>query len=231
MSMLYKYSSELKTNQIVTSSLYCDNYISKQYSKVEVETGLQLTVSGPKNCRVGEEISIEVNVKNEGHSDIMVDIFMPQSDKYQFVLTDGEILGLDGKHLQILIESSNWRTVLVPVRPYKLGLVDVRVTVSSAGVSQSHVHSFHGMAVIDTGFTQSHHTSTQVDLSHNSYSLQYLTVDPLGDNSCTFSITGDTLGPFLEEEVQPAVCNHSQLYSLYYDIVLGQLSGICVQPS
>jgi hypothetical protein len=193
---------------------------------VEVETGLKLTVSGPKNCRVGEEISIEVNVKNEGNSDIMVDIFMPQSDKYQFVLTDGEILGLDGKHLQILIASSNWRTVLVPVRPYKLGLVDVRVTGSSAGASP--VHSFHGMAVRDTGFTQSHHTSTQVDLSHNSYSLQYLTVDPLGDNSCIFSITGDTLGPFLEQEVQPAVCSHSQLYSFYSHIVLGRLSGICV---
>ena len=167
-----------------------------------------LTISAPNNARVGEEISIEVNVKNTGDTDIEVDINIPESDQYKFVLTDDESEGLTGKTVKVVVESDSWRTVLVPVRPYKLGTVCVRVTASS-GIFLT--QSSHTMRVRDTGFTQSHHTSTQLDLTHNSYSLQYFSVDPLADNSLSFSLTGDMTGPPPTQEDTPAVTTTSRV--------------------
>ena len=201
MSMTYPYHS-LPTGQVLTTVVHSPTAVVRQDYQIQAETILLLTISAPTHSRVGEEVSIEVNVKNGGDTDMEVDIHLPESDQYQFVLADGESVGLAGKTVKVVVESNSWRTVLVPVRPYKLGAVCVRVTASS-GIFLT--QSSHTITVRDTGFTQSHHTSTQLDLTHNSYSLQYFSVDPLGDNSVTFSITGDITGPLLAWEVQPAV--------------------------
>ena len=202
MSMTYPYHP-LPTSQVLTTVVTSPRIVARQdYMIQQEENIILLTISAPNHARVGEEISIEVNVKNAGDTDIEVDINIPESDQYQFVLTDGESEGVRGKTVQVVVESDSWRTVLVPIRPYKLGTVCVRVTASS-GVFLS--QSSHTMRVRDTGFTQSHHTSTQLDLTHNSYSLQYFSVDPLADNSISFSMTGDMTGPPPTQEDTPAV--------------------------
>ena len=187
---------------VVTSVVYGGSSVVREEYRVPGTPPLQLTVSGPGHCRVGEEVSLELTVRNPGKTDLRVVLEVAESAQYQFVRAEGETAGLGGKMVTVSVERESWRTILVPVRPYRLGRVEVRV---SAAAGSLLTQSSHTIIVRDTGFTQSHHTSTQLDLSHNSYSLQYFTVDPLGDNSITFSVTGDMAGPFIPEELQPGV--------------------------
>ena len=84
------------------------------------------TVTGPAHCRIGEEVTVEVTVFNRRQNVISAEVFLPDSDQYEFVLVHDEYIAHDGKRIQIHVAGGMSRTVYVPVRPYKTGAVTVR---------------------------------------------------------------------------------------------------------
>ena len=90
-------------------------------------------------------------------------------------------------------EDGSWhRLVRFAVRVLLVGNLEVRANVAFGGVVAASVAV---VEVAERGFPTTHHSSIQLSLSHNSYSLQTFSVAALGDNTVTLSLAGDRLGP------------------------------------
>ena len=59
-----------------------------------------MTINGPVQCKVGEEISLEVTVFNNLNHDLTVEVFLPDSDSYQFVMIEDEYIAHGGKRVE-----------------------------------------------------------------------------------------------------------------------------------
>ena len=90
-------------------------------------------------------------------------------------------------------EDGRWhRVVRFAVRVLLVGNLEVCANVAFRGVVATSVAV---VEVGERGFPTNHHSSIQLSLTHNSYSLQTFSVAALGDNTVTLSLAGDRLGP------------------------------------
>ena len=86
-------------------------------------------------------------------------VFLPDSYQYEFVLVEDEYIAHDGKRIQVFVRQSSSKTILVPVRPYKLGNIPIR----AQGISGDRRTSVeNSVTVTDRGEPHRRHTSVQV---------------------------------------------------------------------
>ena len=102
-----------------------------------------------------------------------------------------------GKRVQVVVSRFSQWTVLVPVRPYKVGEIPVRAKAISGSLW---ARADGKVTVSERGEPHHRHTSVQVDLTSRAYLVRDLAVDPLGANLVVITLTGDVTGP-----VEPAL--------------------------
>ena len=144
---------------------------------------LSLRLVGVANCLLGEEVSLQAVVRGVGRGTLRMALLPGRGWS--------EVQG--GPVLMEVDEDRHWHRVLrFAVRVLLVGNLEVRANVAFNGVV---VTSVAEVKVLERGFPTTHHSSIQLSLSHNSYSLQTFAVSALGDNTVTLSMAGDRLGP------------------------------------
>ena len=92
-----------------------------------------------------------------------------------------------------------FRSVIFHLSPLVQGSIKLMMT-----VSEKPLH--HDLIVTAPGYLESEHTSLLLDLSqHNTYSQHHLFIRNVTNNLVKLSLTGDTLGPLLLNEVKTTV--------------------------
>ena len=146
---------------------------------------LSLRLVGVAKCLLGEEVSLQAVVRGVGRGTLRMALLPGRGWS--------EVQG--GPVLMEVDEDRHWHRVLrFAVRVLLVGNLEVRANVAFNGVV---VTSVAEVRVLERGFPTTHHSSIQLSLSHNSYSLQTFAVSALGDNTVTLSMAGDRLGPHL----------------------------------
>ena len=144
---------------------------------------LSLRMVGVAKCLLGEEVSLQAVVRGVGRGTLRMALLPGRGWS--------EVQG--GPVLMEVDEDGNWYKVLrFAVRVLLVGNLEVPANVAFNGVV---VTSVAEVKVLERGFPTTHHSSIQLSLSHNSYSLQTFAVSALGDNTVTLSMAGDRLGP------------------------------------
>ena len=150
----------------------------------EVPTpSLSLKLVGVSNCLLGEEVSLQVVVRGEGRGVLRMAL-LPGRGWSE----------VEGGPVELKVEEdSSWHRVFrFAVRVLLVGKLEVRANVAFRGVVAT---SLAEVEVAERGFPTTQHSSIQLSLTHNSYSLQTFSVAALGDNTVTLSLAGDRLGP------------------------------------
>ena len=150
----------------------------------EVPTpSLSLKLVGVSNCLLGEEVSLQVVVRGEGRGVLRMAL-LPGRGWSE----------VEGGPVEVKVEEdSSWHRVFrFAVRVLLVGKLEVRANVAFRGVVAT---SLAEVEVEERGFPTTQHSSIQLSLTHNSYSLQTFSVAALGDNTVTLSLAGDRLGP------------------------------------
>ena len=63
----------------------------------------------------------------------------------------------------------------------------------------------HTLTVTEWGVEHTLHTSVQLELTSRAFSLEFLAVEPVGDNTVELTVTADVTGPMDIVEYQSAV--------------------------
>ena len=144
---------------------------------------LSLKMVGVSNCLLGEEVSLQAVVRGRGRGVLRMSLLPGRG--WSEVEGGPVAINVD--------EDGSWhRVVRFAVRVLLVGNLEVRANVAFGGVVAASVAV---VEVAERGFPTTHHSSIQLSLSHNSYSLQTFSVAALGDNTVTLSLAGDRLGP------------------------------------
>jgi hypothetical protein len=163
-------------------------------SRVELVPAARLSVRvvGPVACRLGEELGLRVVVRGAGSGRLKV--ALAGSRRWQEV---------GGGPAEVAVGPGAWRRVVrVAVRVLHPGRVAVRAIARWRGISATGALE---VAVAERGFPASLHSSVQLGLGRNSYSLQTFSVAALGDNTVTLSLSSDRLGPPLPAPALPSL--------------------------
>ena len=92
-----------------------------------------------------------------------------------------------------------FRSLIFHISPIVQGSIKILLTISEK------LHH-HDLIVTAPGYTESEHTSLLLDLTqHNTYSQYHLFIQNVTNNLVKLSLTGDTLGPLLLNEVKTSV--------------------------
>ena len=106
-----------------------------------------------------------------------------------------------------------WKRNMARVAVRSEGEVVLLLTV--AGVR--HLHTFLSRG---PGVPQCDHTSIMMDLTHhNTWTQHHLNINNNSNNILTLSVTGDTLGPLVLDQLKPAVSFRIDLRPEYYLLV------------
>ena len=146
-------------------------------------TSLSLRLVGVSNCLLGEEVSLQAIVRGEGRGVLRMALLPGRGWS--------EVKG-GPVELKVEEDGSWHRVIRFAVRVLLVGNLEVRANVAFRGVVATSVAV---VEVAERGFPTNHHSSIQLSLNHNSYSLQTFSVAALGDNTVTLSLAGDRLGP------------------------------------
>ena len=146
---------------------------------------------GAGTCRLGEELHLQVVVLGERAG--VLRLALPRSPQWQEV---------GGGQVVLEVEEGVWRRVVrVVVRVLRLGKITV---VAEARLRSAVFHGALEVEVTERGFPSTLHSSLQLGLDHNSYSVQTFSVADLGENTVILSISGDHLGPPLPTSIHPS---------------------------
>ena len=92
-----------------------------------------------------------------------------------------------------------FRSLIFHMSPLMQGSIKLMMTVSEKP-------QHHDLLVTAPGYLESEHTSLLLDLTqHNTYSQHHLFIQNVTNNLVKLSLTGDTLGPLLLNEVKTSV--------------------------
>ena len=92
-----------------------------------------------------------------------------------------------------------FRSLIFHITPLVQGSIKLMMTVSEKP-------QHHDLLVTAPGYLESEHTSLLLDLTqHNTYSQHHLFIQNVTNNLVKLSLTGDTLGPLLLNEVKTSV--------------------------
>ena len=151
--------------------------------------GLKVDIVGPSECKVGEEIPVEVVVETE-ESQQTVEIVVVPSHQYQ----------VSQPVRQLSVVRGEVRSLVVWLEVRSQGEVPLLLTVGG----QSHRHL---LQAVRPGNTRTEHTSLLVDLTHhNTWAQHHLAINNHSLNTIiTLSVTGDILGPLILEHIKPPV--------------------------
>ena len=153
--------------------------------------GLKVNIIGPSDCKVGEEIPVEVVVESEETVET-VEIVVVPSHQYQ----------VSQPVRQLRVEGGQRRSLVVWLEVRSQGEVSLVLTVG--GVRHQHL-----LQALSPGNTRTEHTSLLVDLTHhNTWAQHHLAINNNSlDNIITLSVTGDILGPLILQHIKPPVSN------------------------
>ena len=148
---------------------------------------LSLHLVGVSNCLLGEEVGLQAVVRGDGRGVLRMAL-LPGRGWSE----------VEGGPVEMKVdEDSSWhRVVRFAVRVLLVGKLEIRANVAFRGVVAT---SLAEVEVAERGFPTTQHSSIQLSLTHNSYSLQTFSVAALGDNTVTLSLAGDRLGPPLSQ--------------------------------
>ena len=92
-----------------------------------------------------------------------------------------------------------FRSTIIHISPIVQGPMQIMMRVSEK-------LQHHNLLVSAPGYLESEHTSLLLDLTHhNTYSQHHLFIKNVTNNLVKLSLTGDTLGPLLPDEVENSV--------------------------
>ena len=148
--------------------------------------GLKVNIIGPSDCKVGEEIPVEVVVETEE----TVEIVVVPSHQYQ----------VSQPVRQFRLEGGQRRSLVLWVEVRSQGEVSLVLTVG--GVRHQHL-----LQALSPAKTRTEHTSLLVDLTHhNTWTQHHLAINNSSHhNVITLSVTGDILGPLILQHIKPPV--------------------------
>ena len=156
-----------------------------------------MIISGPEQCKVGEEIPLEVVVE-AGEKEQTVEIVVLPSHQYQ--------VRQPVRHLAVV--RGQKRSVVVWVEVRSQGEVSLLLTVGG----ERHRHL---LQVSSPAHTLTEHTSLLVDLTHhNTWTQHHLAINNNSHHSViTLSLAGDILGPLILQQLEQPVSNR-EIYEI-----------------
>ena len=159
---------------------------------------LRIRLNGPQTINIGEEIPVELVVENQDNQVRDTTIKILSNEKYT--------LPASRPSYKLTLQAHQRRSFHMSVKPIVRG--DVRIIVMVDDI----VHHL-DVYVHVPGYSQSQHTSLMLDHSHhNRYSKHYIRVSNRTNNRVRLTVSGDTLGPLLFDEIPPSVS-----YRLFVD--------------
>ena len=156
-----------------------------------------MIISGPEQCKVGEEIPLEVVVE-AGEEEETVEVVVLPSHQYQ--------VRQPVRHLAVV--RGQKRSVVVWVEVRSQGEVSLLLTVGG----ERHQHL---LQVSSPAHTLTEHTSLLVDLTHhNTWTQHHLAINNNSHHSViTLSLAGDILGPLILQQLEQPVSNR-EIYEI-----------------
>ena len=173
------------------SNLVSEMFENSRPDQDQSQEGLKVVIAGPEQCKVGEEIPLEVVVEG-GQEGGTVEVVVVPSIQYQ-VRQPVRQLGLVGGEKSSLV-------IWVEVRSQG----EVRLLVTVGGESHQHL-----LQVVSPANTETEHTSLLVDLTHhNTWTQHHLAINNQSDHTTiTLSLSGDILGPLILQHLESPVSN------------------------
>ncbi|CAL8314960.1 unnamed protein product [Merluccius merluccius] len=142
----------------------------------------------------GEELVLEVNVYNYLSQDLMVMVTVAQSDAFEFIFPDSDVLSMASSR-KVFVPSDSSTPILFPIRPLALGVMPISVKAISSTASDAVRRD---VVVKAEGLEQYYSTTLFVEMpSTGPKVLEFVFPADVvvGSERAVLTVVGDLLGP------------------------------------
>ncbi|XP_054618543.1 CD109 antigen [Dunckerocampus dactyliophorus] len=168
--------------------------ITERPAQLTVYKEFCLSLNLPPFIIRGEELLLEVVLYNNLHQDLQLIVVVAQSETFEFIFPDNEMLAMPGVR-RVPLAGKSAASVLVPIRPLVLGEIPILVKASSSVASDV----FHGKVLVKPeGMEQTFSTSLLLDVPPRRSEMVTFTFPDhvvAGSSRACLTLVGDILGP------------------------------------